>query len=226
MLRDMEESGKIPFILKKSFEVAYAIFRISGNLKDTGFAGTLRQEATHLMGCAANGDYIEAIRSTVAIEYFVRLAVEVNFISFLNTELLLRETGNLKEVFNSAIAGSDNPAMEETDLSDIFSSPFPAGEQNLFQEHPGDSSNHKEEKENNPAKSGIRQTAILEKIRQSGNCRLKDIQEVFPDISERTLRYDLQFLAEHDLIERVGVGGPAVFYRLRQTTDARIPPAG
>ena len=61
-----------------------------------------------------------------------------------------------------------------------------------------------------------RQTAILEKLRQSGNCRLRDLQEVLPDCSERTLRYDLETLSARNLVERVGSGGPSVFYRLRQ----------
>ncbi|HEX4104195.1 MAG TPA: DeoR family transcriptional regulator [Candidatus Paceibacterota bacterium] len=64
----------------------------------------------------------------------------------------------------------------------------------------------------NPA---MRQTAILEKIRQSGNCRLKEIVELLPDASERTIRYDLQSLVEQNLVERVGSGGPMVFYRPR-----------
>ncbi len=62
----------------------------------------------------------------------------------------------------------------------------------------------------------IRQSAILEKIRQSGNCRLKDIQDILPDCSERTIRYDLQTLVEEGSVERVGSGGPSIFYRMRQ----------
>ena len=61
--------------------------------------------------------------------------------------------------------------------------------------------------------SAIRQSAILTRIRQSGNCRLKDIQDVLPNISERTIRYDLQTLVEQNLVERIGNAGPLVFYR-------------
>jgi predicted HTH transcriptional regulator len=61
--------------------------------------------------------------------------------------------------------------------------------------------------------SAIRQSAILVRIRQSGNCRMKDIQEMLPDTSERTIRYDLQTLVEQNLIERIGNAGPLVFYR-------------
>jgi len=71
----------------------------------------------------------------------------------------------------------------------------------------------------NPAnviKSGNRQIAILDRIRQSGNCKLKEIQEILPDCSERTIRYDLEELIERNLVERIGSAGPAVSYRVRQ----------
>lgn len=83
----------------------------------------------------------------------------------------------------------------------------------------------------------IRQNTIVEKIRQFNNrqsmnndsaiaesnsnetllqgvCRLKDILILFPEVSERTLRYDLQRLCEQGVIERVGSGGPASYYRI------------
>jgi hypothetical protein len=65
-------------------------------------------------------------------------------------------------------------------------------------------------------RSGNRQIAILDRIRQSGNCKLKELQEVLPDCSERTIRYDLEDLIERNLVERIGAGGPAVSYRIRQ----------
>jgi DNA-binding HxlR family transcriptional regulator len=77
------------------------------------------------------------------------------------------------------------------------------------------------ENSSNPAislKSGNRQIAILDRIRQSGNCKLRDIQEILPDCSERTIRYDLEELIERNLVERIGAGGPAVSYRIRQSS--------
>ena len=68
----------------------------------------------------------------------------------------------------------------------------------------------------NALKSGNRQIAILDRIRQSGNCKLKEIQEILPDCSERTIRYDLEELIERNLVERIGSGGPSVSYRIRQ----------
>ena len=63
----------------------------------------------------------------------------------------------------------------------------------------------------------MRQSAILDRIRQRGYCRLKDIQEAFLETSERTLRYDLQHLIEENLLERIGSGGPASFYRVKRS---------
>lgn len=60
----------------------------------------------------------------------------------------------------------------------------------------------------------MRQGAIVERIRQIGNCRIKDIQGLLPEISERTLRYDIQRLVEEGVVERMGGGGPATYYRL------------
>lgn len=65
--------------------------------------------------------------------------------------------------------------------------------------------------------ANARQASIISHIRQSGTCRLRDLQEFLPDASERTIRYDLQSLMERDLLERVGNGGPATFYRAKQT---------
>jgi hypothetical protein len=59
--------------------------------------------------------------------------------------------------------------------------------------------------------SGIRQSAILNRIRQSGNCRMKDLQEAFPQCSERTLRYDLEYLVGRRLVERVGAGSATAY---------------
>jgi hypothetical protein len=67
---------------------------------------------------------------------------------------------------------------------------------------------------NGSLKSAMRQSAILERIRAIGNCRLSDIQAILPDSSERTIRYDLESLVQQNLIERVGTGGRGVYYKV------------
>ncbi|MDE2001566.1 MAG: hypothetical protein KGI60_03320 [Patescibacteria group bacterium] len=61
-----------------------------------------------------------------------------------------------------------------------------------------------------------RQSAIVEKIKAANGsgCRLKDVLADFPNVSERTLRYDLQKLCDKGVVVRVGNGGPATYYRI------------
>jgi hypothetical protein len=58
-----------------------------------------------------------------------------------------------------------------------------------------------------------RQDKILKFIEERSICRLRDIQEFIPGLSERTIRYDLQNLMERELISRVGTGGPGTYYK-------------
>ena len=63
----------------------------------------------------------------------------------------------------------------------------------------------------NAMKAEMRQSAILERIRQIGNCRFGDIQAILPETSERTIRYDLEALVQKGLVERLGTGGRSVY---------------
>ena len=64
-----------------------------------------------------------------------------------------------------------------------------------------------------------RMNAIVKTIRKFdpilGGCRIRDLMTAFPDVSDRTLRYDLQRLAEQGIVEKVG-GGPSSYYRLKK----------
>ena len=62
-----------------------------------------------------------------------------------------------------------------------------------------------------------RQKLILEKITAIGNCRLRDIQEILPNTSERTIRYDLRTLVEQGHNDKVGQSGPPTYYQIRQS---------
>src|SRR3989344_5440631 len=57
-----------------------------------------------------------------------------------------------------------------------------------------------------------RQTAILFKVREIPFCRLRNLMEVFPDISERTIRNEIAVLIQNALVRRVGLGGPNSYF--------------
>ena len=206
---------------KKAYEIAYAIFRVVPKVFDQTLAGKMTTEATEILASSVAGNYPQAVKSLEVLSYLVKFGTELNFISFMNGEVLIREIGNLQasiaESLNSANANVD------IDISEYFSS-----KGLVLQEESPPVANpvteyEKPKKESAPSsniiKSGMRQIAILDRIRQSGNCRLRDIQEILPDTSERTIRYDLEDLMERNIIERIGNGGPSVHYRIRQMSN-------
>ncbi len=76
----------------------------------------------------------------------------------------------------------------------------------------------------NAAKAEMRQSILLQHIRRSTRpaaagageqegCRFRDLQEFFPEVSERTLRYDLEKLVRAGLVERLRHGRGGTYYR-------------
>ena len=207
-------------------------------MKEQDFVPHLKSAAISVLGSVSGGDQIAATKSSVSLEYLIRFAMDVNIVGMANGEIMFREINGLKDSLTT-LAGTNEDGAEaessEADIADIFSKEDIRQKDAIRQESEpvmirqnnpanefgnggiGDSGNN--DNGNASLKAAIRQTAILERIRQTGNCRIKDIQEILPQCSERTIRYDLQDLLEKNLVERVGSGGPSVFYRLRPGAD-------
>ncbi|MDD5547578.1 MAG: DeoR family transcriptional regulator [Candidatus Pacebacteria bacterium] len=130
----------------------------------------------------------------------------------------------------------NNPAIRQQEVKDITNKPMVV-ERQISAGQP--QNNQSAIKNNNPAiarqassnigaqagkpdNSAIRQSAIVLMAKEQSELKIKDLIAAFPEVSERTLRYDLQRLSEQGTIERVGVGGPATFYRLAQSDDHNI----
>ena len=270
----MSENGKERFILTKSYEIAYAIFRIAAIMPEKDFAERLRAAGAGMLEAGAVQDYAAARKSLQIAECLVKFAGDTSLMGAANADTLLREV----YVLDAAVIERMNAAKGSAiDLAEIFSKPVAApaqvsvpmeDDQNMsaaanddidIENEPEIKTDDDIENEDepiaafneriihpatakysatsiahpvrNPAsaieasgigfiKAEIRQSAIMDKIRQSGNCRMKDLQDVLPGCSERTIRYDLQALLEQSMIERVGNGGPSVFYRMRQSEEA------
>lgn len=60
-----------------------------------------------------------------------------------------------------------------------------------------------------------RRNSILSLVRNLSLCRLKDVVNALPGVSERTVRYDLSYLIDRGFVERLGEGGPNTYYRPR-----------
>ncbi len=206
------EIGKIGIIGKKAYEIAYALWRIAANSSEPVLADALRSKALTLVIFSADGKYAGIAAATDGLEMIIKFAADVNCLSISNAAILSREIGNLK----SAIAETDSFAgiqEDGVDIADIFLNT------EIDQQEIGTQGNG-----SLGMKAEYRQSAILERIRQTGNCRLSDIQAILPDLSERTLRYDLESLVTQGLIERMGTGGRSVYYRLAQSPTESVEP--
>jgi hypothetical protein len=216
------------FFSKKAFEISYALFRIATVSHNRRLAEHLEGRALDLLDATASGDYKKSKSMLDAVEYIVRLGIEIGTISDKTGALIIGEV----QYLNSAIAEFDKPAkLPDVDIESIFSKDFqsePRGEdKNIKTETTVGKSDRVDteieiernvvepESQQSGFKMVMRQSAIVDRIRQFGTCRLKDIQEILPDISERTIRYDLQKLAEQGSIERIGSGGPATYYQVK-----------
>ncbi len=204
-------------IWKKSYEVAYACFRVAVILPES-VSKKILDAAASLLEEVLRKSYESAIESLAVERYFIKLSADTGMLGVATSDMMLAEMDALHILIQSTALS--RRAGEEVNLEGIFS------KIEMTPEAEKDSKDQKEniqvsDSDSNPAagniKSEIRQAAILERIRQIDNCRIKDIQEILPECSERTLRYDLQELLEKNLIERIGNGGPAVYYRIRQT---------
>ena len=241
----MEQNKNIEqFFIKKAYEICYAIMRIASSVKREGFARRLEENGLLLLEAAASGEFGKISRVSTVVEYLLRLGSDVGFVHPANAETISRELQHLNSAIAESASGglveSGNAAKtEEISLEGIFSDqsiiPNPSVIPSVAKESrdchaslamtSGDAINSLENGngQRSVAKAAIRQSAILERIRQNVNppdgntgCRLKDIQEVLPSVSERTLRYDLQRLLEQGLVERLGNGGPATSYRIKE----------
>ena len=151
-----------------------------------------------------------------AIAEYEKLAEQSTFVGI--EESFSKMPARFREKKDSSSSSSGFTRME-VGISAINPNPLDFGASSVIG-HSEDSRGPKDDREESQkdvvrgtAKSAIRQSAILQIIRQSGNCRLKDIQESLHDASERTIRYDLQDLIEQGFIERIGSGGPSTYYR-------------
>ncbi|RJP44177.1 DeoR family transcriptional regulator [Candidatus Parcubacteria bacterium] len=229
-------------LLTKAFEISYATIRIAASIPNAKIREELEGIAFELLGFVANGEYGRAERKLSAEEHLVRLLGDTGMLNHRTVSILAREMRELVSGFANR-QGKSEP--EEVPIEKIFKAVAESSSEDRRKSGktlpvsrgliPGtgadslDTSHGEFRKVGQEAflrehdlKQGakIRQSAIVDKVRQIGNCRLKDLEGLFPLTSERTIRYDLQHLTEQGVIERVGAGGPATYYRLRDAVQA------
>ncbi|HTY39630.1 MAG TPA: DeoR family transcriptional regulator [Candidatus Paceibacterota bacterium] len=234
--------------VKKAFEITYAIFRVADRVYKPKFGNHLEDFGMELLKSAAFGNETEMRRAAEAIKLALQLGSGAGILNQKNTEIIIREIDGLLSAMADGSIKNDDKTIPDEDLSHIFTPLRPSEyktsgkitsasdeiaelpdrviqgtkESRVIIDEPDGS--RKDIAVALSAVPGIgsqmRQSAILERIREMGECRMKDIQTLLPDTSERTIRYDIQDLIEQNLVERVGSSGPSTYYRLRGIAGA------
>lgn len=226
----------------KAQEIAYALIRLAAYVRRKDFRSRLENLALSLVESASAIEPDAALATSASIQSIVKLLVSVYEIETVNARILLGELmrfdSAMRQSFGidalpdiGSLFSSGNTANAIAELPDSSESGIDVAdgikETRVDIEEGIDLSEAQSKNQSNIVSVGsaIRQSAILDKIKVacsdvSGDgaakgCRMKDLIAEFPDVSERTIRYDLQRLLQHGSVERVGNGGPASYYVIK-----------
>ncbi len=209
------ESGKESAI-KQAFAIAYSLMRLAESRPDSPMAKALGGRAFELIDLVSNVKSSEALEAVDAIHYQIRLGESVDLISTENVNIVDSQIAGFKSAIAEWVKTSEVKLNNITvSAKEKIVNKDPVSIKVATKPEPASDKTNEEYERSTKVAAQMRQTVILDKIRQSGNCRLKDILDLLPGTSERTLRYDLQSLVEQGLLERTGGGGPGTYYELK-----------
>lgn len=224
---------------KKAFEISFAVFRVAALIKKPALQSELEKLATEFVSAVGRNNLDEALNLSSGLRNVVRLGEAASEIKQINASVLLREIENFRSLariesgkdlkieplFSQPSLLEANPARiwqefgkvklsSGKNTAEVVNNPAnPARDAENAAENAEKNTENNENTANNPAESG-NSDLILEKVRQLGNCRTKDLAGLFPNLSERTLRGYLKILCDQGLIERLGAGGPDTYYQI------------
>lgn len=228
-------------VTQKAEQISFAIIKISVYVRRRQFRELLEAYALKIAEEAGSGAFSSLFKSKGALESLIRLGKEIYEIEPVNAGILLDELNALRDVVEKAMALGENQAPS-ADIGHIFRKEAALFDVSLAKRKNGKQKKSHEAdnqaKGENAAIAGLpnslaevdktkgsvnvfdnaamRQSAIIIRMRQFDNssAQLKELVTAFPEVSERTLRYDLQSLCASGALIRVGAGGPGTYYEL------------
>jgi hypothetical protein len=217
-----------PNISDHAREISFAVFRVCTLIERSVLRTALESAAVNLAAKSVSNRN-EALASVNELEQLVRLAEVIGEIKTLNSKVLIRELSDLGSAISQSISKTDEVDLEamfdrgdkedrDATMPDLSVDPAKQSEARS-ETRPESIQAIKFSKppalETNQAVN--RQSAISQFIKRLPNgCRMKDLVEKFPSVSERTLRNDLQTLVSSGHIERFGaIQGPFSYYRFK-----------
>lgn len=191
---------------QKSHDISFAIFRVSTLVKNHKLRIELQDAAVELtvrFEEVANPALSHSATVIDILERLIMLAESIGDMKPINAAVLRRELGNFQTAILANARDLANGKTEGLDISSMFSTGNTVTPDTLIPDTLTPDTSHT---------ISVRQTAIMRHVREIDHCRLRNILELMPNVSERTIRNDLQGLIERGLIRRVGGGGPNSYF--------------
>jgi len=182
--------------LFQATKIVSAIWQVSDNFPEI-LKKRIKSYSLDFLDSLSFENYKISLLYLKSLDSILKVATNLGFLRLINYEILSQELGKIKEeIVELTFVLSE---QKEPDLSDIF-------------RKNEDKIELPKEIEASLKKLPSRQKAIFDFLRKNrGQAKISEILEVFPDISSRTIRYDLQELCIKNLLERVGEGRGAIY---------------
>ncbi len=234
------------FLYKKTYEFSYATLMLASSAKNKDIASLLESKAVSLLDSVLIADYAKTKDIIYSIINLTGIMVDGGLLHPINKEVLIKESENIYSAIEALPALPKKEILPDLNLNKVFSkSALPVKRQisdrpikhqvqsevikneseiadnGSMQFTTGKIADEIADRNYNEAgffKSEMRQSAIINKLQEKGNCRLNELQELFPDVSDRTLRYDIEALISKGLVERIGSRRNSVYQ------PTRLPP--
>ncbi len=210
-------------IEQKIQALGVALIKISVNAKRLELRHRLERQAFNLLECLVDENQVNLKNQLRAVDNLVKFGGLLYEIETMH----VRGIREWIDEISLEIESRREEGEELPDLDEIFGKKMDEIPKEVKKKEPGNEIrqntaiaelNKEKELNNELNNAAIRQSAIIDRIRQSGNqtqIQLRDITQELPDVSERTIRYDLQKLCSDGVLERIGQGGPGTYYRIR-----------
>jgi hypothetical protein len=210
----------------KAQELSFALIKVSGYIRRVGLRQSIENLTYRMLEGVSFGIPEDAYPVLSAIRQFVELGRNLYEIETNNARILTREIDNL--IFEVKKAGS---TFAELNLDSVFTKKIQINSaiKNKERDMPSEVVIEESEIGNEPLEldkvastpvytANERQEKMLSMIKavENGRLQLKDFIAGFPEVSERTLRYDLKNLCDAGKLVRGGEGGPGSFYTYPQ----------
>lgn len=196
----MDESQDI---LRRALNLSLAIYRVSQNFPEGEVLGAQMKElGNEIAGSLAEKDYSSVLKRIERLQIYFRIARQQKWVRAINWSILEFEYYRISQEVILILQAGEGRNSKKKESEGIMS-------HNIQKER---KSPVQKEKNPAPIRLSDRQDKILKQLRVKQVLKLADLLPLFKDVSERTLRYDLQTLLENRLIEKNGVNKGVTYF--------------